>query len=285
MSSTTPQTSELLVINSSDVSALENAISNLLHTADRIDSGEYIVQEEFFSALKKVEAIRSQTKPVLQCLRHVEASGEDAEDPILAVLPPGMPTAQASDLINQAVIRAQALSADGEGAPYFEALQESLACGGIEITGSIENMESGPWDISHVIPPEPHDQDLMDDDPEWVRVTVSGPAFQDSDTDWEMRLEDKSAVEFVEGDQPFIGFVRSLTYNFPRSDRYGVPEAATDSGARQFIVDELGFACSRDLVVYGCDSRDDTPANFYAECIMPRDVLRVVDAPIERPGE
>lgn len=282
MSGNDPQASDLLVITSADAAALESAISRLLEAAQRIDTGEYIVQDEFVKALKLVAAFRNQTRPVLHSLHHVPASGVDAEDPILAVLPPHLTAQNASEIFGQAVMRAQAVSADGEGTPYFEALQESLAASGIQITGEVINLDGGPWDVSAVIPPEPNANDLMDDDPQWVKVRIHGPALYDSDDDWDMALEDGSPVEFVEGEQPFIGFVRSLTYRFPRGDRYGIPEAATESGARNFIADELGFACSRDLVVYGVDTGDDSIPEFAAECIMPRDILRPIVKQEER---
>ena len=64
-----------------------------------------------------------------------------------------------------------------------------------------------------------------------------------------------------------------VNYRFPRSDRYGVPQAATDDGARKFIVNELGFACSRDLEIICEDTGDDSAESFEIECLVPRILL------------
>lgn len=271
---------QLLVISQRTLDALIAAADNVTHTADCADGPEGIVQAEFLQGLQNaVKGVR--TRPVLESLRYVPASGEDADEPVLAIIPPGMQEDKARSFMKDAVVRAVSISGDGEGLDYFEALQESLQKVGIVIQQEIRNLESGPWDVAEM-PPEPDRVD--DDDPEWVKVTVSGSAFQDDSEQWEMVLVDGTEVQFIDPDaiHPFIGYVTELTYQFPRIDRYGVPDEATPAGARNFVVDELGFACSRQFEVLAVDTRDDSISSFSADCLMPRDLLRPVDIPCER---
>lgn len=271
---------QLLAISQRTFDALISAAENVTHTADWADGEEGIVQAEFLQALQA--AVKgAKTRPVLESLRYVAASGEDAEDPVLVMIPPEMSEIEAKEFMKGAVARAVSISGDGVGLNYFEALQESLQKVGISIQQEIPNLESGPWDLAMAVLPEP--DRVADDDPEWVKVTVSGSAFQDGSEPWEMVLVDGTEVVFADPDAayPFIGYVTELTYNFPRGDRYGVPEEATQSGARTFVVDELGFACSRTFELYAVDTRDDSTSSFSANCLMPRDLLRPVDNPCE----
>lgn len=269
---------ELMVVRKDQLDALINAAGNVLHSRQEGEV-ESIVQDEFLRGLKSaVDVIAS--RGVIDSMRHVEASGVDADEPILVIIPPDMDDAMVVDEFASAVLRAASISADGEGTGYFESLSDSLASSGVAIVQEIRALDAGPWDISKN-PAEPYRVD--DDDPEWVCVRVSGPGFIDLDVNLNMELLDGAKVDLKTVEfHKFLGFVTNLTYTFPRGDRYGVPEEATDSGARAFVADELGYACSRSFEVMGVDSRDDTPASFVAECLMPRDILMLVDRPSER---
>ncbi len=270
------QTVELVVVRKDHLDALINAAANVLHERHEGEV-ESVIQDEALALLQAASGIQS--RPVLDALRHIEASGNDADEPILAILPPGVDSDKAAELIDQAVKRAASISADGESTPYFEELEASLAQSSILITQEINNLSAGPWDQSD-IPAEP--SRVEDDDPEWVRVVVSGQGIIDSDNEPQMELPDGTPVQFkADADLDFLGFVENLTYKFPRGDKYGVPEAATESGAREFVVDELGFACSRKFEVMAVDTRDDSISSYVAECVMPRDILE----PVDRPGD
>lgn len=268
---------ELLVVRKDQLSALMNAAISVLHERQPGEV-ESIIQDEFLASLKNgVDGLVS--RPVLESLFHVEASGNDAEEPVLVVLPPDADKAKVTEVFDAAVKRAASISADGEGTGYFEALQESLAQWDILVTQSLNNLQAGPWDQSENLP-EP--DSIQDDDPEWVRVRVSGEGVIGADYE-PMRLLDGTPVDFkADVNLDFLGFVESLTYKYPRGDKYGVPEAATDAGAREFVVDEMGFACSRKFNVMAVDTGDDSISSYVAECVMPRDILVPVYLPADR---
>lgn len=69
------------------------------------------------------------------------------------------------------------------------------------------------------------------------------------------------------------GVVTALNITFPRSDRYGVIEEATEKGAQRWLWDN-GFSVSPDLSVDAEDSGDDTPAKARIVLHVPVTLLK-----------
>ena len=279
---------ELMVVSREDLERLITAASNLRHTAEPAEAGEgddvkeFIVQKEFMVNLGvALEVITS--APLKGLLRNVEASGVDAEAPVLVVLPPWMKDSDAAAKFERAVTRAASLSGDGQRTSYWEALEDSLAMHGIEIQQEIQHLQAQtPWDQAD-IPEEP--SHIEEGDPDWVRVEMRGPLSLDGHSDCEIRLGDGSLVVVAptQSCPDFFGFVESLEVRYPSAEKYGVPQEATEAGAAEFVVDVLGYSCSKNMDVRPIDTGDDSGGGFVATCIMPRELIAPADVSSDRP--
>jgi len=222
-----------------------------------------------------------QTKPVMQALRMVRCEEEQGGDPAMMIVPPGVSDERAAHVLETAIAFAGASTADGETGDYFQTLQYQLDQEmGAHFTQHIHQLDSVAWDQC-MFPEEPYRLPVNGDD-EWARVRFTNPddmsALEGEISDGEM-VDGSGGVRLVcpvSGGPAFIGFATALKYRFPRSDRYGVPDAATEDGARKFIVNDLGFACSRDLEINSEDTGDDSAESFEIECLVPRVLLEPI---------
>lgn len=228
------------------------------------------------------------TKPVMQTLRTVRGDLDQGGEQALMVVPPGVSDDAAGDALQKAVHYAAAATADGQTGDYFETLRAHLAQElGAHFTSQIEVLSTTvAWDEG-VFPEEPNKLPAQGDQ-QWAWVRFTNPddlsALEGDLSDGEL-MDGSGTVRLQDDAQGFIGFACRLTYRYPRSDRYGVPDSATDSGARSFIVNNLGFACSRDLEILTEDTGDDSVESFEVECLVPRSVLVDVEqAPRPREG-
>ena len=107
---------------------------------------------------------------------------------------------------------------------------------------------------------------------DWVLMVLSTRLFDESEgfsIDWEGNLlplfdeADEARNEQGEAILERIaahGTVREATIEYPRGDRYGVPEEATESGCREWLWG-MGFKVDTRFDAYGCDRGDDGMAS------------------------
>ncbi|HWS26851.1 MAG TPA: hypothetical protein VN259_09825 [Xanthomonadales bacterium] len=267
-----------VLVDGTRLQALRDAVDSLLEGIE--DPQDELAQ----TARQALRAL--QTKPALTALRWVRGDLENRTDSALMIVPPGVGDDQAAQALKDAVRFAAAATADGQTGTYFEALQTELGRQtGAIITDDVHHLSTDvAWDEC-VFPDEP--EGLPDEgDEEWARVRFTNPddlsALDGEISDGEL-LDGSGVVQLQAGAGAFMGFVTSITYRYPRAEKYGVPSAATDDGAREFIVKGLGFACSGDLEIIAQDTGDDSVESFEIECTVPRSVLSPVAG--QRPGE
>lgn len=259
-------------------------LQNLRDVVDNLLEGIEDPQDEL--ALRARGALdKLQSKPVLKALRTVRGDLEQRSDAALMIVPPDVGDDQAAQALADAVRFAAAATADGQTGTYFEALQAELARkSGAFITDQMHQLTTEvAWDEC-VFPDEPESLPDKGDD-EWARVRFTNPAdlsaLDGEISDGEL-LDGSGLVRLQDDAAGFIGFVTSITYRYPRAEKYGVPSCATDDGAREFIVKGLGFACSKDLEIFAEDTGDDSVESFVIECTVPRSVLAPLQLDRER---
>lgn len=262
---------EYVVVDIEKVQALMTAIKTLL--ADRKDPSDGPGTE----ARNAVDSMRS--KPLMNALRMV-GSQDDIYEPAMLFVPPGVNDEDARQVLASAVDWAGAITADGETDDYWERLQERLSqkMPGAFMTQDIAYLDrNATWDRGKA-PEEPF-RLAAEGDEEWARVRFSSddnPDAREGVLSVGTLMDGGGAVQLLGEGAPFIGFASNFEFRYPRSHKYGVPVTATDDGARKFIVQHLGFCCSRDLEIYTEDTGDDSGESFELECLVPRKLLQPV---------
>lgn len=99
----------------------------------------------------------------------------------------------------------------------------------------------------------------------------------DDEPDWVMRYPDIELDDDLMTAIREQGVVTDITVEFPRSDRYGVPEEATDNGAQEWLWVE-GFQVSNTLEVNGEDRGDDGVMSCKIRIYLPVDLANRVHA-------
>lgn len=211
-------------------------------------------------------------------------TGLDADD-LNIILPTALiedvgGLARARALINEAIVEANRATNQGRDGGYFEELQSRLAQHGIQTLAEIESLGTLPWDsdcedelgdMALANPPE--------DGFATVEITNVADVFEHQDDESMLCtiVGDDSTVEYsIDADSVAKIDVISMSVEFPRSDRYGVPDCSTDRGGRQYLRD-LGFRVPSSVDVEGSDSGDDTPVQIRLVCRVPRELLNPIE--------
>lgn len=71
------------------------------------------------------------------------------------------------------------------------------------------------------------------------------------------------------------GVVSELVVRYPRSDRYGIPEAATEAGGLRWLWD-MGFSVVPHLSVIGRDTGDDSANSAKIEIYLPTSLIKEI---------
>lgn len=217
----------------------------------------------------------NKTIPGLYCL-----SGLDADD-LNIILPPVLlaDLGSARSLVNEAIIEANRSTKQGRDGGYFEALQKCLSQHGIQTLAAVENLGTRPWDgdcidvLGDMASADPPPDGFVQ-----VKITNVSDVFEHQD--------DESLLCTISGEDPNVEYaidpdhiaqidVVAMSVEFPRSDRYGVPDCCSDRGGRQYLRD-LGFRVASSVEVYSEDSGDDTPVQISLTCRVPREILQMV---------
>lgn len=115
-------------------------------------------------------------------------------------------------------------------------------------------------------------------------------------TFFDVMYDDDSPLQFTDGtdiDEELSeeisrqGAVTSIHVTYPRSDRYGIPSEAWESGAREWLWSR-GFAVTETLAVTSEDGGDDSMMSCeITVCIPPElaEQLNEYGMPVSRPGE
>lgn len=198
-----------------------------------------------------------------QSMQRVLVQGDVDEEPLSVFLPASLDLKSAAALVDMAIVRANLATAQGSKGNYFAALKVELAEHGIICEERPPTLVTKhQWDslcmkdLGNLITAGRED--------EFTRVDIINidDVFEHGEAD---RLE----CTPTEGggtlllDQQHISqlHIERFVVTYPRSDRYGVPECATDSGARKYLR-SLGFRVDDSLEVESDESGDDSPLHF-----------------------
>lgn len=226
---------------------------------------------------------RVKSKPLSQAVRVVRGDLNQESDPVFMVLPPGMPDDDAAiEVVNRAIEQAGKITSDGETGEYFGELRRMLGAHGVALDEDLRPLETHAWDAC-LFEEEPV-EGTPDFEENWQVVTFesSDQEPDEINPDFIGTLADGTEVQLIDGTQQ-RAFCTSLDVWYPRADRYGVPECATDSGARRYVVQTLGFPCSSEFEVDPEDRGDDGAMTFKVTCVVHRDCLQEVQAMTEAP--
>jgi hypothetical protein len=110
--------------------------------------------------------------------------------------------------------------------------------------------------------------------PEGCEIYTLKARVYDEDSGWEIELDgdlvnipDECLDELLEK-----AVVAEATVEFPRSDKYGVPEESTDSGMREWLWRE-GFAITPDICMNGEDRGDDGAMSCDLAAYLPAELV------------
>lgn len=217
-----------------------------------------------------LDLLKSQTVPLSVRLVNADQESGNEGEPVMLVIPPGMSDELAIDAVNSSIELAGRLSNDGRSGTYFEDFANSLASFQIAVEQGLVELPSNPWDRDSV------GEQPEEGDPNWINVTFEA-AFDDDQIEWQATLSADDSAVVINPEIPLHGFVSELQYSYPRSDKYGVPEAATEAGGRHFVAKTLGLACADNFETFAVDTGDDGIEAFRILCLVPRDCIKPVD--------
>ena len=224
-----------------------------------IVSAEAIAQLKALIESGDIAAIKQGIHAVVASARDPEAGlftmvGTDQSTKVFVRLPVGFSIDAAKGLINAAIIETNRETQQGANGNYFETLQEKLAAHHIDLRSEPESLHTRyAWDSDCV--------DVLGEDlSERTSVAIDNVAsvLEHQDDDMLIGTVGESG-EAVQIDPSHVNQIRvfEVDITYPRADRYGVPECATDTGARKYLAD-LGFIVASNLEVNTEDSGDDS---------------------------
>lgn len=265
---------DFVLVRKSDLQRLVTA-SEELNSSASSDGCEapYFVGDGLALGTLMYELGRIKNAPSLDdALRQVEGNEHDGNLPVLLVLPAGMGEEAAVAAMNHAVDQANIDTGNGSSkeVDYFEVLQEHLVRAGVVMTDGVRTLNSTPWDADTVVEPSLGDPDYLDvvfrsheDEPDTLADTVE--------------LQGDGVQLQVVDTPKHRMFCSALDITYPRGDRYGVPDAATDRGGREYVRAISTFVPGTNFEVYSEDSGDDTPMRFTMTCRVHKDDLMPVE--------
>jgi hypothetical protein len=215
----------------------------------------------------------------------VKILGEDDDNPILIQLPRHLMRdhSLAAQKVDEAIVEANRVSQQGRDGAYFETLQAELAKAAIRTLHepSVLHLKYR-WDsdCSDVL------GDMLDDAQTDVVISNITAVFEHGD-DQMLKIDSTSDDEqpsLIDPDNCTLINIERVKITYPRGDRYGVPEAATDSGARRYLR-SLGFRVPAELEIEAKDSRDDTPMQLTIWGKAPDSIIETPEPPADRPAE
>lgn len=116
-------------------------------------------------------------------------------------------------------------------------------------------------------------------EPEGVSVYTMRTVMLDDDSPWTIVL-DGDEIEIPQNlfeELLKVGVVGEAKVEYPRGDRYGVPEEATDEGCKEFLWGQ-GFALSTTFEAFGEDTGDDSMATCELGIYIPEELIARIRA-------
>jgi len=183
---------------------------------------------------------------------------------------------RAAEQINQAIEKANLLTHQGHDGSYFETLTGLMGADGIEFLAEPPLLLTTPWDSDCT--------EALGDLTDCDQVTIHNVAevFEFGDDEL-LTCEDGDGRPYCI-DPKCIAQLRVVSMNvtFPRVDRYGVPEYATDRGGREYLRG-LGFRLGPGVEVNAVESGDDSCSTVELVCNVPRHLLQPL--PVSSPAD
>ncbi len=273
--------SDLVVLKKADLQRLVDAVDHLWSSAsdEGCEAPYFVGDMTHMQSVRDASSLLSQSRPLDQALRRVDGDPENGADPILVVLPAGVGDKDAAALMNAAILGANQDTEFGKDGGYFEALQTRLGASGIAIAGGIEQLFSQHWDADAFAGPDEDDRSG-----DWLRLVFDSSEGDPDEIDPVARLDQEGEPVFFEpvADVPFVGFCTQMHVTFPRGDKYGVPEAATDRGAADHVRKQTNLGVHKSFEVYANDSGDDGMGSFTFYAMVHKDCMRPVEQPVDR---
>jgi len=271
---------DFVVLRKDDLQRLLDAVDDLSSSSstDGCEHPLFVGDIEHMNAAIEAAGSLKDAKTVTQALRWVDGDADQGNEPVLLVILGKMDDKAAADMISVAVVEANQESDQGRTGTYFEALQERLAAHGVAMSCGLEQLRCKPWDSDEMSEPELNH-------PDWLEVVLRSSDDEPDELDEVGTIgEDGPQVTIV--DKPAHPlFCRLLEIEYPRGDKYGVPEAATERGGRVYVRQISVCVLASDFDVFSRDRGDDGAMTFSMTCRIHKDDLIEVEQNKEQPHE
>lgn len=274
--------SDFVIIRKDDFEKIKNAASNVVHSYEGDEEG---IAEGWTIHDLKMAMNEVGVSNLSDSLRVVQSQDVGAA-PVLLILPPKLTNEDAVTQMDAAIQSAGIETNNGMDDDYFTALGASLAKCNIALTelDAVSKLHCRPWDE------DSRESEPEQGDPDWVVVEFGSSDDEPDELAPTGTTSEGKTVEFIEG-VTWRAFCDELTLEYPRSDKYGTPEAATDKGAREYVRDAIGALPANDFQVFAEDRGDDGVVTFTMKMRVHKDCLREceveqddnVSAAIDRP--
>lgn len=206
----------------------------------------------------------------------VQIPSINQDQPLLIQLPAHLMLdfSLASAKIDDAIVETNRLTQQGRDGTYFETLQAELAKVSIrtlDIPRVLHSKHCWDSDCTDVL------GNMSEADQTDVEITNALAVIEHGDEDM-FSLESGSEID---PSHRLLININRIKITYPRSDRYGVPDCATDAGARMYLKD-LGFHASDYVEVETEDSGDDTPMQLTIWGKAPDNIIETPESETSR---
>lgn len=224
---------------------VDTCVVDLLPESQRASPDSRRPAETFFWHLRD--------NTILEKTGIVQIPGSADDQPLLIQLPGNLMRhlSVATKKVEDAIVETNRLTQQGRNGEYFETLQAELAKASIRTLDKPRVLR-----VKHY-----WDSDCKDVLGDMLTVTQIDVAITNALAVIEHGDEDvfylESGSEIDPSNRLLINIDR-IKITYPRPDRYGVPDCATDAGARNYLK-YLGFRVPNNFELEVDDSGDDTP--------------------------
>lgn len=177
----------------------------------------------------------------------------------------------ARQVVDNAIVEANRTTSQGADGDYFDCLSALLEQAGIQALKSPASLGNArAWDSDCL--------DVLGDmlthgGGTEVTITNAPDVFEHRDADVLDAFICASGEEVsINAEHAKQIRVMRIEVAYPRSDRYGVPETASDRGAREYVRG-MGFLVPPEVDVFPTDTRDSTPMSFKITALVKDDLL------------
>lgn len=271
--------SEFVVVRASDLEKLTDSVKTLVYNASNegCETGDFMGRVDNLDEVKR--ALRTMSaKPVPDAIKvvHGDQMRDPNVEPILVVIPPELTEEKAVEAVNTAIKEAGLRSGNGLHSEYFEEFSAQLAHWNIAVESALPVLRANPWDMDSY----EEEPDLSAPESQWVAVVWESSEEEPDElapfgTTAPLNGGDPVCVE-IKDDVFFRAFCFEMELKYPEGTKYGVPECATDDGARDYVKHSLGVLPAKNFQVYAEDTGDSSPMRFVLRMAIHKDCLREV---------